>query len=297
LNPVLDPRLIRRFFLALGLLALGLASCVSPGEGIAVHYVANEGFLIETGERKVLLDALFGDEAIDWCDTPDADLRARLAAARAPFEGIDLILVTHWHVDHFDADLVLQHLAADARPIVVASPQVVSRLRAASGWDERFAARIREVALDLHASTVLDEHGVKLAIHRVRHGRYMIADEATGELWNKHEAVENLAFSITVGTETLLHLGDAFLDQNPETFGSDLEWADRVDVLFFEGWTPESLELAAGLAPDVIVAMHLPPVESEMFERVASQLREAVPDIVIFTAPLEQRRFPRFGPR
>ncbi len=100
-----------------------------------------------------------------------------------------------------------------------------------------------------------------------------------------------------MGTETLLHLGDAFLDQNPETFGSESKLAGGVDVLFFEGWTPESLELAAGLAPTEIVAMHLPPVESEMFERVASQLREAVPGIVIFTAPLEERRFPRSEPR
>ena len=36
-----------------------------------ITYIANDGFLIETNNSKVLIDALFGGINGNWCDQPD----------------------------------------------------------------------------------------------------------------------------------------------------------------------------------------------------------------------------------
>ena len=85
--------------------------------GVTVIYVANEGFLVEADHGKVLVDALFGSDPLDWCPVPD---------------------------------------------------------------------------------------------------------EETGKIDNRHENVEHLAFVIEIGGMRILHLGNAFLDQNRELFESEL---------------------------------------------------------------------------
>jgi len=42
-----------------------------------VTYVANSGFVISAGGRRVLVDALFGHWESDWCDVPPLDAVAK----------------------------------------------------------------------------------------------------------------------------------------------------------------------------------------------------------------------------
>ena len=37
---------------------------------VEVTYIANEGFLIKVGDKKILIDALFGDKDYGFCDIP-----------------------------------------------------------------------------------------------------------------------------------------------------------------------------------------------------------------------------------
>ena len=276
---------------ALLILGCSLAAAVAAPSAIEVTYVANEGFLIEIGGKKILIDALFYDESIDWCHVPDADARERLETARAPFDDVDLILVTHRHVDHMSAGMVLRHLAHNPAGVLVAPPQVVDRLRAEEGWSESYQERIEEIDLELFASVELKIRGIRLEAHRIRHGRYMITDEETGESRNKHREVENLTYLAEVGGVQVMHFGDAFLTENRDYFDGRRFKRRKIDVVFLEGLSDATVEiLEEWLNPRHLVVMHLDP-DPERIERLARALEEHLPYGVVFRKPMERRRF------
>lgn len=281
-----------RHDLGLAILLCGL--CVSPaaaGSKADVTYVANEGFLIEIQGKKILVDALFHDDTIDWCHVPGPETRRRMEEATGPFEGVDLILITHGHVDHFDPDVVLRHLASNPEAIAVGPPQAISRLRTRASWKKEFDERIRATDLDLFATTEMTVRGIRLEAHRIRHGAYMIKDRRTGEPKNKHETVENLAFIVEVGGVTFMHLGDAFLRENRDYFEGPRFRKRQIDLLFMEEWSDETLTtMRASLHPRKVVFMHLPP-QPEKIERLVGYLTSEIPEAVVFRAPMESRSF------
>ena len=101
--------------------------------------------------------------------------------------------------------------------------------------------------------------------------------------------MENLAYRIEFGDFRALHLGDAFLDQNREHL--DRLFGDEpVDLLFFEGWNPPSLEIIREKAPRHVLAMHLPP-DPEQIERITAYLKARLPDVDVIPEPGGQRVF------
>ncbi|MFH0945559.1 MAG: MBL fold metallo-hydrolase [Planctomycetota bacterium] len=256
-----------------------------------VTYVANEGFLIESAGRKVLVDALFGDDEINWCHVPSSETREHLAAASAPFAGVNLVLVSHRHVDHFNSGLVLAHLKSNPDARLVAPREAVLRLREDPAWSPHFEGQIEEIALELYETKSLSSDGIGLDVHRVRHGFYPDEDPETGEIRNRHETVEQLVFVLELGGARIVHLGDAFLHENREFFESERFSAPAIDLVFLEGLTTESLAiLEQRLAPQHVVMMHLPQ-DPETIDRIAGSLAEAVPAAVVFRSRMQGRRF------
>lgn len=66
----------------------------------SITYIANEGFLIQTENYKILMDGLFGGIKGDWCDQPSDSISESMVKGIAPFDNIDLVLVSHYHADH-----------------------------------------------------------------------------------------------------------------------------------------------------------------------------------------------------
>ena len=75
-----------------------------------VTYIANEGFMLQSGPAKVLVDALFYDDQITYCDVPSRELLDKIEKGAPPFDDIVLLLVTHWHTDHFSSSSVSRFL-------------------------------------------------------------------------------------------------------------------------------------------------------------------------------------------
>jgi L-ascorbate metabolism protein UlaG (beta-lactamase superfamily) len=259
--------------------------------GAEVTYIANEGFLIAIGEQKIVVDGLFYGETINWCHAPAPDTVELMRAAEGPFEGIDLILITHWHVDHFTPDLVLTHLSRNPDAVVVGSPQVVSRLRADPAWADEHEARIREVDLPLFGSKELSIGEIRLEAHRIRHGAYAIKDEQTGATRNKHEDVENLAYLVEAGGAKLMHFGDAFLRENQDYFDGKGFQKNRIDLVFLEGWSDETLAIIKDLmSPEAVIFMHMPP-EPDRLEGIARHVSSKLPEAIVFREMMERRSF------
>ncbi|MBT5420171.1 MAG: MBL fold metallo-hydrolase, partial [Candidatus Cloacimonetes bacterium] len=93
---------------------------------VEVTYVGNSGFLLNIGDKKILIDALFKGFEGNY-ELPQ-QVQDKLTNAQAPFDNMNLILVTHAHGDHINPDMVRQHLQNNPKAIFASTQQMVDAL-------------------------------------------------------------------------------------------------------------------------------------------------------------------------
>lgn len=79
---------------------------------LQISYIGSTGYLLESANKKILVDPTYGD-IVQSFQYPYANLEAegKIQNAEVPFDEIDLILITHVHLGHFDAAKTLACLA------------------------------------------------------------------------------------------------------------------------------------------------------------------------------------------
>lgn len=75
--------------------------------GARIVSVANAGILIVSGEHKILVDGLF-NKAPKGFSSMSEEKKNLLLEGRAPYDNITEVLITHFHIDHFDIGTVLE---------------------------------------------------------------------------------------------------------------------------------------------------------------------------------------------
>jgi hypothetical protein len=110
----------------------------STFDGVKVTFVNIAGFLITVGDKKILIDALYHGY-------PEGILKP-VISAQPPFDGVDLILVTHEHQDHLSPELVLSHMSSNPDAILVSSQSAVDQVVARDA-----AIRDRVIPIQLKA--------------------------------------------------------------------------------------------------------------------------------------------------
>jgi L-ascorbate metabolism protein UlaG (beta-lactamase superfamily) len=213
--------------------------------------------LVTVEGRTFLIDAPIRDGIVPYATSPSVE-RGRLEEARPPYDGVDAILITHWHEDHFSPDAAAAHLMRNPRAVFLSSPEVASRLRAvAPGLP---ADRVRAVLPSPGQSAEVPVGGVTVRVLRIRHN-------PTRRLPEQH-------VGFLIGEKTpVLHVGDA--DPVPDNF-TLLRDLPRVDVALLPFWyvldAANRRFVADSIRPARIVAIHLPPGEATS---VARTLRDA----------------------
>lgn len=258
-----------------------------------VTYIANEGFLIEVGSNKVLIDAIFDDRSITYAHVPEESTLSLMRASQEPFDDVDLLLVTHSHRDHFSIAPVMEHLKTNPSGVLIGPPQVVDGLKIVEPEIENFGTRVRESDLGLFESEDFEVGDIRVRAVRFRHSAYMETNEATGEQFNRHENVENLIYLVDVGGATFLHVGDAVLSQNLEFFEDGGFPKQEVDIVFLEffDWSEETVAVVERwMTPDQVVFMHLPP-EPEQIRQIEARLQQIFPSVVVIAEPMTELTF------
>src|SRR5512136_2900700 len=95
---------------------------------LVLEYIANAGVLVSSGDLKVLIDAVF-DKPNPEYRAPAAGVLEKILAGQAPFDGLDAVLVTHNHPDHFDPTLAARFLERLAGPLLLAPADAVEAMR------------------------------------------------------------------------------------------------------------------------------------------------------------------------
>ncbi len=276
--------------LTLLLLAAGLGALSAPQPNrppLEITYIANEGFLlvipppeipgnVAINENKVMIDGLFR-EGVEGYATVPVDRRENVETARPPFDGVRVLLVSHYHADHFDAAAVARYLKHNFRAELVSSEQVVERVAEALNDDIILRNRVHAVvgsAADSSASRSFG--GISVHIRRISHGS------------GRHADIQNLAQVVTLVGWKILHIGDA--DAGEAEFKRlDLK-KEKIDVAFIPFWYLADDKGAALIKryvrPRIVVAMHIPPGE---LEQRTAEIRARFPDALVFSEPFETK--------
>ncbi len=285
--------MIHMVTVVLSLVGLVLGLTAPPAPAAEVTYIANEGFLIEVGSKKILIDAMFDDRTITYSHVPDESTLARMASSEAPFDNLDLVLFTHRHRDHFGIAPVYEYLAGGSSSVIIGPPQAIDGLRRVEPELDSYGNRIREIPLDLFESVDFEVAGILIRAFRLRHCEYLETDSATGRQFDRHEGVENIVYLIEVDGLKLLHVGDAVLSQNLDFFEAGHFPKQHVDIAFIEyfDWSDETrAALDRWMTPDHLIFMHLPP-QPEKIESLAGHLAGLFPNAVVFDKPLQTKGF------
>lgn len=183
-------------------LGLALLAAATGASGQArVTYLANEGVLIQQGSSKVMIDPLFDNGFGQYQLLPD-EMSAALFAGDAPFDGVDAVLISHAHADHFAPEMMLRYLKAQPDVALYAPAQAVAALnRAAAAADVVLLERVTGLALELgDASLQFELNGLAISAVRVPHSGWP----------RRMSDIENLVFRVTLNPGgSVLHLGDA----------------------------------------------------------------------------------------
>jgi L-ascorbate metabolism protein UlaG (beta-lactamase superfamily) len=254
-----------------------LSKPVSSGTALTVRYIANEGVLIASGGKQILIDGLHREYQPAYL-FPPPEMQALLENARAPYDKIDLLLVSHIHLDHFHAESVGLYLKNNPRSVFTSSGQAVDEVRKGFAGQEKIGSQIRPVTHEWRKSVDMELDGIKIKFLGLRHGGESLKD------------IQNLGHVIEIGGKKLLHIGDA--DMTAENFSAFKLAQEKIDIAFIPYWYLISRDGRALVKeqfnPTTNFAVHIPPAEAE---DITAQLNRDLPAAIAFTKILEERSF------
>jgi L-ascorbate metabolism protein UlaG (beta-lactamase superfamily) len=269
-----------RFAIAAAALAGGTATAQATAtqEGVAITFLANEGVMLSAGGKKVLIDGLFLKYGRGFAMPADSTVAA-LQAGRAPFDAVDLILVTHRHGDHFHPTPVAAHMRANPRATFVTSKQVIDSLRKVGPASALGASRTipRTMAPGTRRREVVN--GITVELLGVPHGGG----------WRSRD-VEHLAYIVELGGRRVLHVGDAGDDE--DAFAPFRLDTARIDVALLPQWMVTGEKgrrvIERWIRPKQVVAIHLGDEDTQRQERA---VQAALPGATAFGRSLDSRRW------
>jgi L-ascorbate metabolism protein UlaG (beta-lactamase superfamily) len=252
---------------------------LSPSQGATVEitYIANEGVLISAEGKQILIDGLHREYQPAYAFLPPAE-REKIETAKPPFDKIDLILVSHMHLDHFHPESIGRYLHHNPRALLVSSQQVVDEVEKNFKDYQSIKGRVTGATPQWKEKVAMKVAGIEFEILRLRHG--------TG----RHATIQNLGHIIKLGGKKLLHIGDADTAvENFEKFNLDEE---GIDIAFLPFWfllgAEEQALVRDHIKPKQIIAVHISPGESE---KTTAQIKQAFPNAIAFTTMLEKKLY------
>lgn len=277
-------RLVRRVTPALVVLAV----CASAQAQVTVTHVANAGFLIEGGGQKVLIDALF-DEGVRGYTRIPKDMIKQLRAAEAPFDSVNLVLLTHTHMDHFGPRTMTRHMRANPHATLICTPEARQALERHIKNHAGIAERIVALSPEEGETIQGTYGGINVQVLNLHHGR------------DVDPPITNLAFIIELGGMSVLHTGDT------EALGPVFElygFQDRsIDVALLPAWfvsyTHWGEVVNEYIRPTHIVAMHMPRPDAPgnyfglhgSYEGRFDAIKSLFPDATVMDSPGATRTF------
>lgn len=263
----------RAFIIILVLLSFLTVSSYAQQDKVEVTYVGNAGFMINIGDKKILIDALFKGFEGNY-EVPQ-EVQEKLAMAQAPFDDVDLILVTHAHGDHVDLEMVRQHMHYNPKAIFASTQQLVDAINDSTNRWIGF-----EPSKEKPESKVISE--ISVEAFYLPHG--------------PDSRIINIGFLISVNGVTVFQTGDVDFDQFTfEEFRSLQLPIKKIDLSFIQHFYLTNDSLNKKFVNEAIGGKYIFPIHYHFttpgFD--AAIVREYYPDAIIFKEELDTWKMPQ----
>ncbi len=232
-----------------------------------VTYVGNAGFLINIGDKKILIDALF--KGFEGNYELPLEVQDKLAKAQAPFDDVDLILVTHAHGDHIDLDMVRQHLQNNPKAIFASTQQLVDALNDSTdrwiGFNPTKEKSESKVISDISVEAFYLPHGTDAKII-------------------------NIGFLISVNGVTIFQTGDADFDQFTFEEFRSLQLPERkIDLAFIQHYYLTGDSLSTKFVREAIGGNYIFPIHYHFTTPAFDSLliKQNYPDAILFKEEMQ----------
>jgi L-ascorbate metabolism protein UlaG (beta-lactamase superfamily) len=272
------------FALSLSLLASVAAVAGDGVSPIDFTYLGNAGFMVRSGDKVVLFDSLQGDGLPGYVALPQPD-RGLLERAEPPYDGVDLILATHYHRDHFDPASVARHLASNESAIFVSTEQAVEQLRQLSPQVKDLDTRVIGLTPEERRVVELRPNDISLSVFLLHHGR--------------GRDVDNLGFIVELGGKRILHMGDTVANA-ADLSVYDLKGLDFALVPYWYFGDRELTRALREVESERLVAIHIPASDAPKsyfgggekdLDGLLRRLQAQWEGLIVFRELLEQREF------
>ncbi|OFX83976.1 MAG: hypothetical protein A2W99_03520 [Bacteroidetes bacterium GWF2_33_16] len=268
----------RKILISLLLIAnLIYSSCLGQQE-IDVTYIANSGFLIESGSKKIVIDALFKHGWNNYL-IPTDTIVSDIINQRDPFNNSTLMLITHNHGDHFDPAMVVAYLLHNSENILIAPPLITNTILKHPDY-KKFENQI------VHLDKINQEKN-DTTIQGIRVQSFFIQHDSRPE-------IENVGYLIEIDNLKVFHTGDYNGSETVEFENLHLQ-NENIDLAFlnFYGFwnTIEEREFTEKyINPKQIALMHIPPAEIETVKDSVNLIDDFI-DIAVFDSSMTRKAF------
>jgi L-ascorbate metabolism protein UlaG (beta-lactamase superfamily) len=268
----------RKLLIPLLLLTNIIFSSSFGQQKIDVTYIANSGFQIESGNKSIIIDALF-KHGWDNYLVPTDSIISDIINQQNPFNNSNLMLITHNHGDHFDPTMVVEYLLNNEENILIASPNVTNAILQHPEY-KKFGSQI--VQLDK-----LNREKNDTTIQGIRVRSFFMQHDARPQ-------IENVGYLIEIDKLKVFHSGDYNGSEIVEFEKLQLqnEYIDLAFLNFYGFWnTKEEREFTEKyINPKNIILMHIPPAEIESVQDSVNLIDDFI-DITVFESSMKRETF------
>jgi len=273
------PHPTRKSFLTLSFLLIGFT--IVGQKTVDIQYIANEGFLISAGNEKVLVDGIFNNAYAKY-HVPTSLALTQERGALSPFDSITVLLCSHKHADHINADFVAEHMVNDTKSVLICPSQVNDLLKPLSSYTS-IKDRIVNMtpAFAMRVDTIIKN--IKIQVMSFRHPN------------DPKLEIQDIGFIININGFKIFHSGDAVNDNLGFFQNLNLD-QDSIDIAFMSRWYFDTeygnkgTEIMKYLHPKAIIAMHINTDKYTYYKNAANSIQGIAP-VYFMETPMVKMNF------
>lgn len=166
---------MKKQFISKGILFILIISGLSTSyaqdnKEVKAWFLGSHGFLLESPGKKVALDAIIYWEGYNYgYIKPPLAVKEKIEAAMSPFDSLDLILISHAHIDHFNSSMVEKSMSKNPKAVLVTTPEVYTIIKTQAPGITAYTDRIWIPKLKFYTSKDTLINGISLSITDIPH--------------------------------------------------------------------------------------------------------------------------------